>query len=201
MTMCRVYRVFMTLAALAAIGCGSSPNAIYYAMASTHGASQAGWAHLIQLRRPALAGYLDRAEIVSRVVAYRLHVASGESWSEPLGDMIGRLVGEDLSERLPGSIVFTEASPISADPDAVVSLDVQRFDVGADGAVVLLAEFTLEKPPSHTAFGSRRVEIRMRPSDSGTAALVGTMSVLLGQLADEVAAELRSGTSSRDARP
>jgi uncharacterized lipoprotein YmbA len=198
MIMCRVHGFLMTLATLAALGCGSSPNTIYYAMASTRGAPQAGWPHLIQLRRPALAGYLDRDEIVSRVVAYRLQVASGESWSEPLGDMIGRLVGEDLSERLPGSIVFTEASPISADPDAVVSLDIQRFDVGADGAVVLLAEFTLERPPSHTAFRSRRVELRMRPSDSGTAALVGTMSALLGQLADEVAAELRSGTS-RDA--
>jgi uncharacterized lipoprotein YmbA len=186
----------MTFAALAAMGCGSSPSAIYYSMASTPGVPQAGWAHLIQLRRPALAGYLDRAEIVSRVVAYRLHVAQGESWSEPLGDMIGRLVGEDLSERLPGSIVFTEASPISADPDAVVSLDIQRFDVGADSTLRLLAEFTLEKPPSHTAFGTRRVELRMRPSDSGTAALVGTMSALLGQLADEVAAELRSGTGS-----
>jgi uncharacterized lipoprotein YmbA len=170
-------------------------------MAAARGEPQAGWAHLIQLRRPALAGYLDRAEIVSSVVAYRLHVASGDSWSEPLGDMIGRLLGEDLSERLPGSIIFTETSPISADPDAVVSLDVQRFDMGADDAVVFLAEFTVEKRPSHTALCSRRVELKMRPSDSGTAALVATMSALIGQLADEVALQLRSGTSPPDARP
>jgi uncharacterized protein len=176
--------------------CGSSPEPVYYAMAAVHGPPRAGWAHLVELRRVALAGYLDRAEIVSRVVAYRMRVAAGESWSEPLGDMVGRLLGEDLSARLPGSIVFTEASPISADPDAIVSVDIQRFDRGEDGAVVLLAEVTVEKPPSHTAIASRRVELSVRPAGTDTPALVGAMSSLLGQLADLVAAYLRSAEPS-----
>jgi len=176
--------------------CGSSPEPAYYAMAPVHGAPRAGWAHLIQLRRTALAGYLDRAEIVSRVVAYRMRVEGGESWSEPLGDMVGRLLGEDLAERLPGSIVFAEASPISADPDAVVSVDIQRFDRGEDGAVVLLAEITVEKPPSRSAVGSRRVELELRPSGTDTPALVAAMSALLGQLADVVAVYLRSAEPS-----
>lgn len=174
--------------------CGSSPEPIYYAMAPSHrtGASQPAWARRIELRRPALAGYLDRVEIVSRVVDYRLHVASGESWSEPLGNMIGRVLGEDLADWLPGTIVFTESSPISASPDAVVSVDIQRFDMGEDGVVTLLAELTVERPPSNAALGSRRVELRGRPSTSGTAGLVGAMSSLLGNLADELAVYLRA---------
>jgi uncharacterized protein len=186
----------VTGAALALVGCGSSPEPAYYAMAPARGVAEPGWAHLIQLRRTALAGYLDRAEIVSRVSSYRLRVASGDSWSEPLGDMVGRLLGEDLADRLPGSIVFTEASPISADPDAVVSLDIQRFDMGDDGVVTLLAEVTVERPPSRSAVGSRRVELHLRPSGSSTSALVGAMSTLLGQLADDVAVYLRGDGQS-----
>jgi len=193
-----MHRVLVFALGVGALGlsaaCGSSPDPIYYAMAPSHatGAGQPGWAHLVELRRPALAGYLDRAEIVSRVVDYRLRVASGESWSEPLGDMIGRLLGENLANRLPGTIVFSESSPISASPDAVVSVDIQRFDLGDDGAVTLLAEVTVEKPPSHAPLGSRRVELRARPAASGTVGLVGAMSSLLGQLADVIAVYLRT---------
>ena len=183
----------VTAVSLAAFGCGSSPEPVYYAMAPTHGTPQAGWAHLVELRHPALAGYLDRAEIVSRVQDYRLHVASGESWSEPLGAMVGRLLSVDLAERLPGSVVYTEESPISAAPEAIVSVDVQRFDVGDTGEVVLLAQLTVEKPPSHTAIASRRLELHARPTASGTPGLVGAMSSLLGQLADEIATYLRGG--------
>jgi hypothetical protein len=106
--------------------------------------------------------------------------------------MIGRLLGENLANRLPGTIVFSESSPISASPDAVVSVDIQRFDLGDDGAVTLLAEVTVEKPPSHAPLGSRRVELRARPAASGTVGLVGAMSSLLGQLADVIAVYLRT---------
>jgi uncharacterized protein len=174
------------------LGCGSSPDPIYYSLAAAPGAHQSGWAHLIELRKPAIAGYLDRAEIVGRVVDYRLRIASGDSWSEPLGDMVGRILGEDLADRLPGSIVFTETSPISADPDAVVSIDIQRFDMGSDGVVTLLAEMTVEKPPKHTAIASRRIELHSRPSGSSTASLVASMSTMLGQLADAVAEVMRA---------
>jgi uncharacterized lipoprotein YmbA len=176
----------------ASLGCGSSPDPIYYAMAPTRGVVEAGWAHVIELRRPALAGYLDREEIVSRVVDYRLRVAGGASWSEPLGDMIGRLIEEDLAERLPGSVVFTETSPISTDPDAVVSVDIQRFDRGDDGQVVLLAEVTVERPPSRMPIRTRRLKLQVRPRGPETAALVGAMSALLGQLADDVSLCFRS---------
>jgi uncharacterized lipoprotein YmbA len=149
--------------------------------------SQVGWAHLVEVRRPALAGYLDRVEIVSGVVGYRLRLASGDSWGEPLSDMVARLLSEDLADRLRGSIVFTETSPISAVPDAVVSVDIQRFDAGEDGTVTLLAEISVESSPNHASIGSRRVELRLRPSGYGTAGLVSAMSNLLGQLADNVA--------------
>jgi uncharacterized protein len=183
----------MLFATALACGCGSSPEPVYYAMAPAHGTPRPGWARVIELRRPALAGYLDRAEIVSSVATYRLRLASNEDWSEPLGDMVGRLMGEDLADRLPGSIVYSELSSLASHPDAVVSLDLQRFDRGADGVVSLVAEITVERMPSHVPVGVRRVELRRRPSGSGTGALVAAMSEMLGELADVVAPYLREG--------
>jgi len=181
---------------LQSAACGSSPEPIYYALSPSDVAhpprGAASWAHLIKVRRPAIAGYLDRAEIVSRVTDYRLRVASGESWSEPLGDMVGRVLGEDLSDRLHGSVVFTEASPISPDPDAVVSVDIQRFDAGDDGTVTLRAEIAVERGLDHRSVAARNVDIKAHLATTGTPALVRAMSDLLGQLADQVAFDLAS---------
>jgi uncharacterized lipoprotein YmbA len=176
-------------------GCGSSPDPIYFALSpvgTVHSPRATSWAHLVKIRRPAIAGYLDRAEIVSRVTDHRLRVASGESWSEPLGDMVGRILGEDLSDRLPGSVVFTETSPISADPDAVVSVDIQRFDAGEDGALTLRGAIAVQRGRDQSGAVTRNVNLTTHVTTTGTSTLVNAMSDLLGQLADQVARDLVS---------
>lgn len=187
--------VLSFVAVLGAAACGSSPEPVYYSLSvaqqETRPASAGrSWAHLIKLRRPALPGYLDRAEIVTRVSGFRLRVASGESWSEPLGDMVGRVLADDLSRRLGDVVVFTEASPISSDPDAIVSVDIQRFDIGDDGAMTLRAEIAVERVAGHALVTARHVELHARPSASSTAALAGAMSELLAGLAGEVSSYL-----------
>jgi hypothetical protein len=180
-------------AAVALLGCGASPEPTYYALAPTTGAARSGATHMIELRRPGLAGYLDRSDIVRRVSDYRLTVASAERWGEPLGDMIARVLAEDLAQRLPGSIVFTEAAAVSAVPDATVEMDIQRFDLGADGAVSLAAQIAVERgrerEPGTTTVQS--VELRSDHGGAGTPWLAGEMSALLGRLADSIAAMLR----------
>lgn len=171
-------------------GCGSSPEPVYYALAPEAGVPQPGAPRLIEVRRPALAGYLDRERIVSRVADYRLNLVAGERWGEPLAEMVCRVLAEDLSERLPGSAVFTELAEIAAEPDAIIDLDLQRFDEGADGQVTLRAQVGVEAGHGH-AETARTFVLRQRPRGSGTPALVATMSALLGELADGVAAMLR----------
>jgi uncharacterized lipoprotein YmbA len=184
--------LFLTLAATGALalgGCGSSPDPIYYGMSSVrdpHPVGAVSWAHLIKLRRPAIAGYLDRAEIVSGVSHYRLRVASGESWSEPLGDMAGRVLAEDLGERLPSSVVFVETSPISAAPDAIVSVDIQRFDTNGDGTLTLHAEISVERGSDRGVLGVRSVDLHEHVPLGNTADLAAAMSRLLGELAGQV---------------
>lgn len=172
--------------ALAATRC-SSPDPAYYTLRTVPGPVQAGGPPAVKLARPGLAGYLDRPEIVRDSAANRLAIRSGERWGEPLGDMIGRVLAEDLSQRLAGSSVFTEAGTISVDPAATIELDIQRFDLDASLTVVLVAQVAVERGRSHDPAGTRSVRLTMAPASDTTSDLVVAMSALVGQLADVTA--------------
>ena len=172
-------------------GCGSSPEVTFYALSPTSGVLEKATPHAIRIRRPGLAGYLDRPEIVRRVVNYRLGVAATDRWGSPLDVMIGRVIAEDVELRLPGSSVYTEDGAITADADATVEIDIQRFDVGEAGELVLVAEVAIEKGSAHGAVASRGVRLSAKPKSDATPSFVAAMSDLLGQLADQVVVMLR----------
>jgi uncharacterized lipoprotein YmbA len=176
---------------IALAGCGASPEPFYYTLAPTPGvaapAPLAG--HAIEVRQPSIAGYLDRSEIVVQVVEHRLRLASNQRWSEPLGLMIARILADDLTERLPGSTVFSEAAHLSVEPTSVVELGVRKFDLDADGFVRLKALLVVRSGAGQSA---RAVALQARPKTSETSDLATSMSDLLGQLADEIAGALRT---------
>lgn len=86
--------------------------------------------------------------------------------------------------RLPSSNVFTSLGPITADENAVVELDVQRFDADASGQVVLLAQVAVSRGRSRAGSTTRKVRKAVMPAGVSTTELVAAMSQALGQLAD-----------------
>ena len=111
------------LPALAA--CGSSPEPGLYTLAVRQGPSLPKGPRVVQLRDIGLPGYLDRKEIVRSSEDYKLDVRANAWWGEPLGSMLGRVMVIELSQRLPNSKVYSESGAITADPDAVVGVDIQ----------------------------------------------------------------------------
>jgi len=187
--------------------CGSSPPSAFFALspmasdarstvATPPPASAApGLAvRTIRLRRPSIPSYLDRPEIVRRVVGYRLGVAANERWGGPLDEMIGRTLAQDIEERLPQSSVYVEDGAITADPDATIEVNVQRFEEGDGGDLTLVAEIAVERDGAHQASAARSVRLVAHPGAS-TSALVAAMSDLLGRLAQEIAALLARAPS------
>ncbi len=173
-----------------ALGACSSPEPAYYTLAAVPGTPRGGAPGTIELRRPGIAGYLDRPEIVRSGGDYRLRVAAGERWGEPFGDLFGRVLAEDLNQRLTGTSVFTAAGAISAQADAALELDVQRFDLDAGGDVVLLAQIAVSRTRRGPAT-TRVFRLTQRPAGPSTAELVAAMSMALGALADAAADMLR----------
>lgn len=184
-------RLALTALLAALAGC-ASPDPTYYTLAEVPGATSSvpDAVHSIELRRPGIAGYLDRAEIVRSSAGYRLDVVSNERWGEPFGDMLGRVLAQDLAQRLPGVAVFTEAGALSADADLLVELDVQRFDVDADGNATLLAQIALSHGRTHANLRTRALRLTT-PAPHGTTGQAQAMSTALGQLADQIAALAR----------
>jgi uncharacterized lipoprotein YmbA len=178
--------------ATALAGCGSSPEPTFYALAPTPGAAAGAPLRTVRLRHPGLPGYLDRPEIVRRESNYRLGMTASDRWGEPLDAMLARVLAEDLQDRLPGSVVYTEDGAITAEPDATVEVDVRRFDVGADGTANLRAEVAVARGDAHGPPAALAVALAERPTAPSTGALVEAMSGLLGQLADRIALTLRA---------
>jgi uncharacterized lipoprotein YmbA len=145
----------------------------------------------IEIRRPGLAGYLDRSDVVLKSADYRLDVNSQLRWAEPLGDMIGRVLAQDLGQRLPGTAVFSQSGAITADPSMRVEVDILTFDADASGTVTLAAELAIERGTTHQPLAARHVSLTAQPAGPGAAAQAAAMSSLLGQLADQVAGEVR----------
>ena len=176
------------LLSLASARC-SSPDPTYYTLQPEPGMVRPAAAYTIEVRRPGLAGYLDRSDIVLKDAGYKLAVNSQERWAEPLGDMIGRVLTQDLAQRLPASSIFSESGAITADPALRVEVDIDRFDAEQDGAVTLVASVAIEAGATHHPLRARTVTLSATPA-GGAANLAAAMSGLLGGLADRLAQDV-----------
>ncbi len=174
-------RTITLLAALPA-AC-SSPNPTLYTLAVVPGPTHSGAPRTIELRGIALARYLERSQIVRSSEDFRLDVLGNDWWGEPLDAMLGRVLVQELTDRLPGSTVFPENSAVAATPDATIGVNVQRLDVDHTGAVVLIAQIAV----SGRTTAARSVRLTVPPPSVGTPGLVSAMSTATGQLANIMA--------------
>ncbi len=192
-------RRFVLLALAALPAACASPNPKLYVLAPVAGQIHKGAPHVIALRPIAVAHYLERSQIVRSSEGYRMDVLYNEWWGEPLGSMMSRILVQELNQRLPGSMVYADSGAISTPPDATVEINLQRFDLDRDGAVLLAAQIAIEGRRE----ASRGVTFTARPADATTPALVEAMSTVTAQLADTVAGTLaaRESETARSRHP
>lgn len=140
---------------------------------------------------------LDRNSIVRGESGNQLQISSKDRWAGDLGEMIRRVLTQDLASRLPAGMVIAPQSPAPSDARGLV-VDILTFQPQATGEVVLDADWTLLE-------GMQSNPV-LRPSAHLTAPAAGSaqgeaaaMSALLGQLADSMAAVDRRYTAERAA--
>ena len=182
--------VLAMLGLLPLAGCGSS-DPDYYTLRPWPGAAQGGGPLTLKLRTPGVASTLDRDYIVRSDGGYKLKLAHDAAWGEPLADMIGQTLAQDLQQRLPGTTVFTQAGAISTEAQAQLELDVSRFAQDPDGNVEIAATLSVSRPDSGPT-ASHALHLVMAPTGPSVDALVAALSQLLGQGADEAAREARA---------
>lgn len=175
---------------MVAAGCGSSPEPGLYTLAVRSGATLPRGPRIVQVRDIGLPGYLDRKEIVRSTEEYKLDVRANSWWGEPMGGMLGRTIVLELTQRLPNSKVYSEAGSITLDPNAVVGIDIQRFDADRAGNVILIAQVAIQfNRPTRQA--ARNFSITRPVPTPDTPGHVAAMSDALGELSDGIAQMLQ----------
>jgi uncharacterized protein len=165
--------------------CAHSPDPAFFALSAQPGSTVQSRPLKVELRRLGLPEYLDRPHIVRRLTAERLQLDGDERWGAPLDEMVGATLAEDLAQRLPSCVVYTESGAISSPADVRVETQLSRFERTADGSVALSAHVAI-----HTAGSGATIErytLIEKPASGRTADVVASLSRLLGQLADRIA--------------
>ena len=180
--------------ALASTACASSPEPQFYTLFPRDGSTVASDPLEVQLRRPALPGYLDRPQIVRHEQPGKLEFSGDARWGSPLEKMVGDILAQNLAQRLPSASVYGESGAISSSPDALVEVDIQRFELTGHGSVELVAQVAVHWPKTAAAAQLERYALSRSPRDRGTTQLVNEMSALLAELANAIAQSLRAGS-------
>ena len=167
-------------------GCARSTDPRLYTLVARPGRATYPTPGTLEVRRPSIAGYLDRREIVRGVLGERLELSGDANWAEPLDAMFGRVLAADLALRLPQSRVLTDLNTLGAVPDARLDLEVQRFEQGPEG-VVLQVLIALRRGDQAAPVSLEAVTLNERVTQHGTEQVVAAMNGLLGELADRIA--------------
>jgi hypothetical protein len=168
----------------------SSPDPVYYTVATRTGPSFPAGPKIVMLKDIGLASYLDRRGIVRSSEGYKLDVMSNDWWGESLGGMLGRALVVELAQRLPNSTIYSESGAINADPNATVGINLQRLDADSAGALILLAQVAVAfNRPQRVA--SRTFTISKPLPTPTIPGLVAAISDAVGELADGIAALLQ----------
>ncbi|MEO8182054.1 MAG: PqiC family protein [Deltaproteobacteria bacterium] len=177
-------------APLAMASCASSPEPQFYALFPARGSTLASAPMDVQLRRPGLPSYLDRPQIVRQEQQGKLEFSGAERWGAPLDDLVGSILTQDLGQRLPNARIYKESSAISSSPDALVEVEIQRFELTENGSVELVAQVALHWPKAPAEDRLQHYALRRATRNRSTEQLVVQMSGLLAELADSIARSL-----------
>jgi uncharacterized lipoprotein YmbA len=173
-------------------GCASRPASGHFYLLTPDGPAPSGGGMGIGVGPVAIAGYIDRPNLVVARSSHQLDVAPDHRWAGDLSASIARVTAANLGRRFDTGNVLTW--PWRGDEDLAyqVVLDIRQLHGTADGQAVIEAGWRAHALPSRRVVASRTFAARELLRADGHAALVAAQSKLLARLADDIAAVLRA---------
>ena len=147
----------------------------------------------LQIASVRLPSALDRREIVREDTPNKLTVSNQDRWGAPLADMTQRVLSQDLTLRLAPGRVVLPGQPAPAGTSAI-SVEIVEFGADASGSMVLDGSWSIVPGGSDTAVATQRFQLRQPAVHGDYAEQAHVMSILLGQLADEIATQVTQGS-------
>jgi len=136
-----------------------------------------------------LPQYLERPQIVSRSAGSRLELAEYDQWGGNLAKNMGRVLAQNLSRLLATPDVTMLSRRPATPADLRIEVDVMQFERGADGRVLLEAQWRLA---GGSGQGNALVRTSRFVSDAvetggGMDQTVAAMSALVAELGRAIA--------------
>lgn len=190
------FAMLTTLLLLA--GCGHSPATRFFTLDAMPAARPVAtaWLAPVQLDAVHIPEVLDRPELVRQIAANRLQVSEQDRWGAPLGQMMRRVLAQDLLTRLPaGSFVLPDAPKVAGVRGLVVT--ILQLQADAAGRLTLQASWSLVAGDLTQAAPNHDVQLTAQAPSHDAAAQAAAMSRILGELADRIATTLTSPEAAR----
>jgi uncharacterized lipoprotein YmbA len=178
-----------TVLAATLAGCQAVPPLHYYALDAVGPAGTAGPpapALLIHVRHVGLPPEIDHLGLTHHTSPTQLAISDSEQWSAPLNVLIQGTMTRDLGARLGyPHVVAVDALPVGS-PSA---LDLDFVFLSADDTCAVSAQvnWTLSVPNGAARRGTAHLAA---PASGCPAGLPSALSAALGELADQVVAQL-----------
>lgn len=169
-------------------GCSSSPPVRLYLLEPivVSADARASKALTIIVEPVRLAEHLNRNEILTRDVPYRVSAAEYDRWAEPIDYNIAAVLAENLALLVPSDSVHTYSGGTADQADYSVRVHILRFGTQPNNEVVLRADWMIED-----SSGSKVKHLRSRYSeqrrDSEMISMVEALSRNVEQLSRDIA--------------
>ncbi|MBI1179685.1 MAG: hypothetical protein GC201_03950 [Alphaproteobacteria bacterium] len=172
-------------------GCGSSPKTHFFTLEATAPERSAPSRPVrpVQVVSIHLPPALDRRQMVSETGGGGLDVSDQNRWGGAFGDMIRRVLTQDLEKRLPKGTVIFPREPAPAGTRRLV-VDVLDFAGNGAGEVTFDGSWSLVASGADKPLLARHVQLHESAAGPGYAGQARAMSRILGSLADQIAAAL-----------
>ncbi|GHE19685.1 PqiC family protein [Halomonas urumqiensis] len=180
--------IITALVALMLAGCASSspaPQRYTLPLEQTQAGAGADADHLLLMRQPRLANYLDVDGIVMQLDDITLVEARGHQWAEALGRQLERGLRARLTTRLPDTRVMLDEGG-SRDPGMSLRLEVDRFQGRHDGLAIVGGQWQL-RDADGVLLDLERFEVAVELEADGYPALVRALGTGWDRVADQLA--------------
>jgi uncharacterized lipoprotein YmbA len=189
----RLAGVVLLVAGLGA--CASAPMHFHTLVPPSAPLPPAAAPFAIDVLPVAVPSQVDQPALVLRQGASGIAVLDGERWASPLGDEIRGALSADLAARLGTHDVH--GLPRAKDAKVIrVQLDVRRFDSEMGGNATLEASWSVRGSEQASVNCASRVA---EPAGTSYDSLIEAHQRALGQVADQVAAAVRSVAAGQPA--
>lgn len=187
------YRPIPLLAVLGLLtlaACASSPPTRFYALSAVAAGAtpQQTTGTPVKIDAVHIPPALDRNSMVLGESSNQLDISSQDRWAGDLGEMIRRVLTEDLARRLPSGMVIAPESPAPPNARGIV-VDILTFQPQGSGEVTLDADWTLVEGTQSNPVLRRSAHLTAAATGSAQSE-AAAMSTLLGELADSMASDI-----------